>query len=361
MFNARRTLRALSWSIVLLLLAGCAAADAKPPETGDAQAAAAVLAQFDQVPIVAFAEQHRRRRCHEFLAALIAHPDFAAKVDDIVVECGNARFQPLVDRYIAGEDVPLAELQHSWRDTGQWLTWDSPLYAQLFARVRARNAGLPPEHRLRVLLGDPPIDWAQVRNADDYRKFAERDEHYAAVVEREVLAKHRRALLIVGAMHLLRKEAERTAHDRPGVAQLLQRHGQPLFVVWTLPAKADAAKLDLRDPEFMVLRGSRLAATNFAELLPPGIMVQVKVGEALEWVPMSAAGWPAAGDVVDGVLHLGGDAATVDADAVLYRSDPQYVAELRRRAAILEAFYGFEFLSGLEALLAPQDARSTGK
>ncbi|HLQ37400.1 MAG TPA: hypothetical protein VK348_06350 [Planctomycetota bacterium] len=124
-------------------------------------------------------------------------------------------------------------------------------------------------------------------------------------------------------MHLLRAGAERTAHDRPGVAQLLQSHERRLFVVWTLPANADAAQLGLqRDPESAVLRGHRLAATNFSELLPPGIQVQVKDGGELKWVPMSAAGWPSAGDVVDGVLNLGADAATVDAEPMLYRSDP---------------------------------------
>jgi hypothetical protein len=32
-------------------------------------------------------------------------------VNDIAVECGNALYQPVLDRYIAGEDVPFAEVK----------------------------------------------------------------------------------------------------------------------------------------------------------------------------------------------------------------------------------------------------------
>lgn len=39
------------------------------------------------------------------MIGLLGHPRFAATVDSIVVEFGNARFQARVDRYIAGGDV----------------------------------------------------------------------------------------------------------------------------------------------------------------------------------------------------------------------------------------------------------------
>jgi hypothetical protein len=35
------------------------------------------------------------------------------RVNDIVMEFGNARFQDVVDRYTAGENVPVAQVQRA--------------------------------------------------------------------------------------------------------------------------------------------------------------------------------------------------------------------------------------------------------
>jgi hypothetical protein len=38
-------------------------------------------------------------------------------VNDIVVEFGDAGYQGIIDRYIAGRDVPYDDLRHVWEDT----------------------------------------------------------------------------------------------------------------------------------------------------------------------------------------------------------------------------------------------------
>jgi hypothetical protein len=56
-----------------------------------------------------------------------------------------------------------------------------------------------------VLAGDPPIDWTQIETVEEWRAFvSDRDRHYASIVENEVLGRGRRALLLIGGMHLLR-------------------------------------------------------------------------------------------------------------------------------------------------------------
>ena len=72
----------------------------------------------------------------------------------------NARYQTVMDRFVAGEDVADVDLRRVWQDTTAATTiWDVPIYEEFFRAVRAVNATLRPERRLRVLLGDPPIDW----------------------------------------------------------------------------------------------------------------------------------------------------------------------------------------------------------
>ena len=92
-------------------------------------AAAELLGAFDRVPVVALGEAHGLQEEHDFLGTLLRHPDFPARVNDIVVEFGNALYQDVVDRYLAGEAVDRSELRQAWRNTTQspLQQWDSPV------------------------------------------------------------------------------------------------------------------------------------------------------------------------------------------------------------------------------------------
>src|SRR4029450_8137774 len=106
----------------------------------------------------------------------------------------NARYQGLVDRFVAGGTVTDEELRHVWQDTTQIEeTWALPIYEEFFRAVRAVNVGRPAKLQIRVLLGDPPIDWSQVRSGDDLRNGMDRDAHAVDVIRTEVLGKNRRA------------------------------------------------------------------------------------------------------------------------------------------------------------------------
>lgn len=61
-----------------------------------------------------------------------------------------------------------------------------------------------------MLLGGPPIDWTTVNRRDEWERIAATtDEHAALVVEREVLDKQRRALLVFGSGHMTRQRLRR--------------------------------------------------------------------------------------------------------------------------------------------------------
>src|SRR4051812_37298087 len=121
----------------------------------------AVLNAFTSHRVVALGEgAHGNNQGHAFVLALIRDQRFPEVVSDIVVEFGNSRYQKLIDRFENGESVPEPELQRVWQDTTQpFATFDLPIYAEFFQAVRAINQGLPKEKRVRVWLGEPPIDW----------------------------------------------------------------------------------------------------------------------------------------------------------------------------------------------------------
>jgi WD40-like Beta Propeller Repeat/Haem-binding uptake, Tiki superfamily, ChaN len=208
---------------------------AGPPPTGDAlvptDGVAGMIEALDRHPLVAFGEEHGNELQHAFLRRLIRDASFRKVVDDVVVEFGNARYQRIVDRYVNGERVPISRVQHAWLDTTQRPSrvWSAPMYRRFFETVRSVNRGQPRAERVRVVLGDPPIDWSKVRTRADWERWiGRRGTHYINVVENKVLAKGHHALLIAGAHHLLRFGDD---HENE-TAVLERRHPGSTFVVF---------------------------------------------------------------------------------------------------------------------------------
>jgi hypothetical protein len=300
----------------------------------------AILEAMQRYPLVALGELHLNQEFHDFLSALLFHPELPGRITDIVVEFGNALYQEIADRFILeGQPVANAELQLIWRNTiGGLALWDAPVYGQFFRNVRAINWMLPRSRRIRVLLGDPPVDFNRVRSlADKDYVFAfvpQRDSHYAGVVEREVLAKGGRALLIAGNGHLLRAL---TADHYPkllNAATLLTRtHPGSLFMVDPLillpGAQQDPAAQRLLTE---VARASRPSLAHLAGTwlgdLPHIPSRAVTAGEAY------AA-------QADAVLYLGaGDVLTTSrAEPTIYEVGA-YRDQLRRLSVLVTAATG---------------------
>jgi hypothetical protein len=127
-------------------------------------------------------------------------------VNDIAVEFGASANQSIIDRYVAGAEVPRAELQRVWSETSQTSgVWDSPLYEQFFGTVRQVNLRLAAGSRFRVLLMDtsaPPPDCSASASCEG--DLIDRDDHFAQVVEEQSLSRGRHSLIVAGVGHVLR-------------------------------------------------------------------------------------------------------------------------------------------------------------
>jgi len=168
------------------------------------KAADGVFAAFQSHPLVGIGEWHGLAQELDFYATLVRDPRFAAEVGNIVLETGDAAQQAVADRYVNGENVPYTELRKVWSDTVGWFPTVQALGSiNLYAVIRAVNQTLPPEKRIKVWLGDPPIDWSQVKTKADWLPFqAQRDDYPSQLIEREILGKNKKALVIYGAAHL---------------------------------------------------------------------------------------------------------------------------------------------------------------
>src|SRR5216684_3290647 len=224
---------------ILLILSSICSAQGNPKLEN---ASAAVQRAFETHDIVMLGEIHGNKQEYEWLRSLVATPEFADRVDDIVMEFGNSLYQKSVDRYIAGEDVPFEQVQKAWRNVVGAIGPPSPVYEWFYRIVRETNLKRRGKHQMRVVLGDPYADWDKIKDREDLGPYlANRDQWYAQVVKDEVLAKNHRALLIMGAGHFLRSNG-------PGyIEQQLRTDGAiPYFVVFGTNAVGGFDDLDKR-------------------------------------------------------------------------------------------------------------------
>src|SRR5882724_11550470 len=140
----------------------------------------AVLALYRQADIVALGERHWAKQDSDFRIRLVQDPRFVEAIDHIVIEAGDALYQDVLDRYVNGDSVPADELRRVWEDTTQPGAWDSPVYRDFLAVGRQVNLQTARSRPLRVLAGDPAMDWDAIKAPADFQSIAEsRDEHAA--------------------------------------------------------------------------------------------------------------------------------------------------------------------------------------
>jgi hypothetical protein len=237
----------------------------------------AVLAAFDRYEIVGMSEAHGLKDEDDFILSLIRTPAFIEKVHDIAVECGNSLYQPVLDRYIAGEDVPFSEVQRVWRNTTQPMCGTSGFFELFFPLVRAINKRVPAESRIRVIACDPPIDWTQVKSPQDLGNY-DRNQTIAAIVEREILAKHRKALILFGLFHLTH---ESTFDSTSAVELFEKQYPHSTFVIAGLEGLDFGTSLLSSNPfatwpvpALMESKGTWLGALQLSHFFPPPVMVK---------------------------------------------------------------------------------------
>lgn len=288
-----------------------------------------ILDAFDKYEVVAMPEAHGQKDLDDFILSLIRQPGFADKVNDIEVECGNLLYQPVLDRYIAGEDVPFTDVRKVWRNTTQPMCGMSGFFEQFFPLIRAVNQRLPPAKRLRVLAADPPIDWEKVKSAEDVRKFGSRNSTIASVMEKEVLAKHRKALMLFGTFHLF--------HGSPSsaVASYEKDYPNRTFVISDLTSFDKTLPPSWPFPAMVPAKGTWLGALDLGHFFPAPISMdeQCKIRNEFPKELQKPID-----DLVDAFLYLNPEGLALNeqipADIVL---DHEYWTELKRR----EAWQGF--------------------
>ena len=341
--NAQRSARLraavihLGW-VALLAIIAVLSASGQPRSDGAEPVAepaiAAILSAFDTHEVVAMPAAHGLKDLDDLILSLIRNPAFPKLVNDIEIECGNSLYQDLLDRYTSGADVPFRDVAQVWRNTTQPPCGLSGFYEQLVPLVRAINRKLPPDKRLRILAGDPPFDWSQIKTAEDLRKAVRslrRDTSIASVLEREALARHRKVLALMGTFHML--------HGTGALAMYETKYPNSTFVISEL-GTFGTNLTDLSNhsiaawpiPALARIKATWLGRLNLSKFLPPPNILDQDCNFHNDFpAPLRKP----VEELFDAVLYLGPPDLRlwekVPADIVL---DAGYMKERLRRSAL---------------------------
>ena len=268
-----------------------------------------IVSAFQRYPVVLIGEAHWLRGAGDFYIRLVRDPSFQENVQDIVVEFASRNNQPLIDRYISGADVPLQDLRWIWRDTTKVAAWESPIYGELLAAVREVNKSLPPARRLRILAGDTAIDWNKIHTHEDWAALGDNNISISDVINHEVLAKKRHALVILGGNHVT-KPGNRNGGPNT-TTRIEAAYPGSTYVVLLYGAQTggwDATEELLHTPVLKAPTFYRLAGSPLAKL------------------PLSR--------YTDALLYLGPRESLVMAFPSRESIEPEYLKEIDRRSMI---------------------------
>ncbi|HEY3950265.1 hypothetical protein [Phenylobacterium sp.] len=304
-------------SLVGALAALCSSPSATAAEAVVRPALDGVFAAFETHPLVGLGDLHGLANEGEFYNSLVRDPRFAATVGNVVVEFGSSAHQDIIDRYLAGQDVPYGELRRVWSDTvGAAPTVTSVMYQTFFAQVRAVNQRLPPDRRIHVWLGEPAADWNKIRTTQDLEPFMDqRDAAPARIIAREILARGKKALVIYGTYHFFNDAPPNVAEPPPRLKDLVERNHPGAFYViapYIGFPKADCAttfEATTKWPRNSLVTTIKDTAVE-AALLRPGCALPVPTPVGPSSIPAAElARWRERAQRIS---------AGVDADALLY-------------------------------------------
>jgi hypothetical protein len=292
--------------------------------------------------LVAICDPHGSATMQAFIRQLIGDPRFADLVDDIVLEVGNARYQSLVDDYVNGKASDESALAEAWMNT----TVANQISADVewFRLVRRINQQRPAERRMRILLGDPPIDWTKVQTREQHSKWlAQRDSFPAALIQTEVIAKERRGLIVYGQLHYQRRQMTTNFFmddwRTQTIVSLIERAGPVrVFTVWSFGDELTGAFPEVKSwarPAFAAVRGTSLGQMDIARLFPNRPRMQIVDG-AMK--PLAADAWTPLPieQQLDAVIYFGTnaeDARLQPSNAVCAR--PGFLKERLRRITLV--------------------------
>lgn len=182
-----------------------------------------ILQIFKNHNIIGLGEgEHNLVDSHQFFQKLLSNKKIQETVNIIIVEFANAAYQDILDKYIFGEEVSVDELRKIWRESTQCINLfgEATVYFELLKKIRNINFTLTSNKKIRVLGGDPSIDWTSIRSLEDYLKINKTRDSFAADLAIEYGIKRSMKVLMIYAEYHLTKISDKADNNRIGLPSI---------------------------------------------------------------------------------------------------------------------------------------------
>ena len=191
---------------------------------------------------------------------------------------------------------------------------------------------LPERYRGQSSEAGESIDWEQINNFQDILKLGPRDTGIASVMEKEVLSKHRKALMLFGTFHLFHMNEVRAS----AVSMYEKDYPNVTFVISEVIAadvEASAAFANWPSQSLTRVEGTWLGALDLGHFLPSATHIDEKDCSVHNEFPKHLQ--KPMQDLVDALLYLGPqDLALKEQLPAYIVLDADYMAEVRRRESL---------------------------
>lgn len=179
-----------------------------------------IIQTFQNCNIIGLGEGgHHLENSHHFFQKMFDNKKIQEIINIVIVEFANTDYQDILDRYILGEEVPINELRKVWRESTQSVGrfGEATIYFELLEKIRTVNLSLSENNKIRVLGGDPPIDWKAVNSLEDYNKSNSQRDIYPAELAIEYGINRSMKVLVIYAEYHITKIIDKTASGHPSI------------------------------------------------------------------------------------------------------------------------------------------------
>lgn len=185
-----------------------------------------VLGKFKDHKIVSVGEVHENADALEFLTSILSDQRFINDIGTLVWEFGNANNQSAVEAFLAADKLDDSALVAAYHDHTHPWGWPFQSYLNVYRAVwKINHSG---RGHIDIINADVPVDWDKIRTSKDYKAaLAHRDEYMAGIIEKQILAKGRKAIFYAGEGHANKLDANK--NRRTAINLLLEKYPGQIF------------------------------------------------------------------------------------------------------------------------------------
>lgn len=198
-----------------------------------------IIEAFKNCNIIGLGEGgHGLENSHEFFRKMFDNKKIQETIDIVIVEFVNADYQNILDKYIFGEEVDANDLRKSLEESTQpGRQGELSIYFELLKKIRNVNKTLTQNKKIRVLAGDPSIDWNIIHNLEEYKKqVGYRRETFPAELAIEFGINHaKKVLVIYSEFHLTKVTDNKFDPNYPSITSTVNKnHSSTIMTIGTI-------------------------------------------------------------------------------------------------------------------------------